>query len=54
LQKKKNLRLLRLSADNCMWNHQEIKSVNGAYLIQETDNIEEDAKDWQVVTKKQP
>ena len=54
LQKKKNLRLLRLSPDNCKGNDQEIKSVNGAYLIQETDKIEENNKEWQVVTEKQP
>ncbi len=54
LQKKKNLRLLKLSPDNCRGNYQEIKSVNSAYLFQETDKIEEDVTNWQVVTEKQP
>lgn len=54
LQKKKNLRLLKLSPDSYRDNHEEIKSVNGAFLIQETDHTEEDADAWRVVSKKQP
>lgn len=54
LQQKKNLRLLKLDRDKTNGNRQEIKSVNGAYLIQETDMIEENPKDWQVVTEKKP
>jgi len=54
LQKKKNLRLLKLSPDKCRQNYQEIKSVNGAYLIQETDYLEENFSEWKVVTQKQP
>lgn len=54
LRKKKNLRLLKLSPDKCRNYHQEIKSVNGAYIIQETDHIEEDAHNWRVVTQRQP
>lgn len=54
LQKKKNLRLLKLSPDKCRGEHQEIKSVNGAYLIQETDYLDENPNEWKAVTQKQP
>jgi phosphoribosylaminoimidazolecarboxamide formyltransferase/IMP cyclohydrolase len=54
LQKKKNLRLLKLDPDNAGGNNREIKSVNGAYLIQETDSISESPKNWEVVTETKP
>lgn len=60
LQKKKNLRLLKLSPEKCRENYQvndlveEIKSVSGSWLIQETDYLEENTSKWKVVTEKQP
>ena len=54
LEKKKNLRLLKLDAGKIGGNNHEIKSVNGAYLIQEIDRIEESPKNWVTVTERRP
>jgi len=54
LQRKKNLRLLKLDPDNANGNTREIRSVSGAYLIQETDRIEENPENWEVVTETKP
>jgi phosphoribosylaminoimidazolecarboxamide formyltransferase/IMP cyclohydrolase len=54
LERKKNLRLLKLDSERGGANCHEIKSVNGAYLIQQTDKIEEDPKNWTIVTERKP
>lgn len=54
LKSKKNLRLLKLDSDLAEGNYHEIKSVSGAYLIQEKDKIEEDQRNWNVVSERKP
>jgi phosphoribosylaminoimidazolecarboxamide formyltransferase/IMP cyclohydrolase len=55
LQKKKNLRLLKMRAfpvPQPQWN---LRSVGAdSYLLQETDQNEPDASDWKIVTRRPP
>ena len=55
LKTKKNLRLLTVDfASQLEKNSDDIVSVLGGLLIQEKDTSMEEAKDWQVVTDRQP
>lgn len=54
LSGKKNLRLLTLDFSNQDEAYNETVSVLGGLLVQEQDVLEEDEKNWQVVTKRQP
>lgn len=54
LQKKKNLRLLKLDPQKFAGEGIEVKSLNGTFLLQQADQLKEDKKNWKVVTEKQP
>lgn len=54
LQKKKNLRILKLDPRRFAGEGIEVKSLNGTFLLQQTDQLKEDRKNWKVVTGKQP
>ena len=55
LKNKKNLRLLELDLKNINYKNQSsYKSILGGLLIQETDNIEDNSREWELVTNKKP
>ena len=54
LQRKKNLRLLKMDPDLFREMNYEVKSINGAFLFQKPDSQEDDQSKWQVVTETQP
>ena len=55
LKNKKNLRLLELDLKNINYKNQSsYKSILGGLLIQESDNIEDNSSEWELVTNKKP
>ena len=55
LKNKKNLRLLELDLKNINYKNQSsYKSILGGLLIQESDNIEDNSHEWELVTNKKP
>lgn len=54
LSQKKNLRLLTLDFTEQNTQEKEVVSVLGGLLVQEQDIVDENPKNWQVVTKRQP
>jgi phosphoribosylaminoimidazolecarboxamide formyltransferase/IMP cyclohydrolase len=54
LQKKKNLRLLKLNPESFAEEETEIKYLSGTFLLQQADFLEEDPHNWEVVTRKHP
>jgi phosphoribosylaminoimidazolecarboxamide formyltransferase/IMP cyclohydrolase len=54
LQKKKNLRLLKLSSEQLSGEETEIKYLSGTFLLQQADHLEEDPRNWEIVTCKRP
>lgn len=54
LQRKKNLRILKLDPHTFAGEGIEVKSLNGTFLLQQADHLKEDRKNWKVVTEKQP
>ncbi len=55
LKNKKNLRLLELDLKNINYKNQSsYKSILGGLLIQETDNLEDNSREWELVTNKKP
>lgn len=54
LQKKKNLRLLKLNPLKFAAEETELKYLNGTFLLQQADNFVEDPKNWEVVTRERP
>lgn len=54
LQQKKNLRLLKMDPGKFAGDTIEAKSLNGAFLLQQSDRIAEDRGNWKVVTQKSP
>jgi len=53
LKKKKNLRLITINMKN-NFNQKLIKSVFNGFLIQDRDNIRDDFKSFEIVSKKKP
>ncbi len=54
LQKKKNLRLLKLDPERYRHDWMDYKEANGAVLIQQADQISEVRENWKVATERQP
>lgn len=54
LSQKKNLRLLTLDFTEQNTQEKEVVSVLGGLLVQDQDIVDENPKNWQVVTKRQP
>ncbi|MEL6821632.1 MAG: bifunctional phosphoribosylaminoimidazolecarboxamide formyltransferase/IMP cyclohydrolase, partial [Calditrichota bacterium] len=54
LKKKKNIRLLKLHADRVRKGDKELKSLNGAFLMQQPDHSMLNPKEWKIVSKKKP
>lgn len=54
LQKKKNLRLLKLAPEKFAGEEAEVKSLNGVFLVQQPDMVKENPKNWKAVTQKPP
>jgi phosphoribosylaminoimidazolecarboxamide formyltransferase/IMP cyclohydrolase len=55
LQKKKNLRLLKMLKSPREAQASDVRSVGaGSYLVQEPDVNEPDSADWKIVTRRQP
>ncbi len=54
LQRKKNLRLLKMHPETFAGDGRELKLLNNTYLVQEADTMRENRSDWSVATKKSP
>lgn len=54
LQKKKNLRLLALSADGLAGEHIAVTGIGSTFLLQQEDRILQHREDWKAVTDRQP
>lgn len=54
LKKKKNLRLLKLEKEKFLASGAELRSANGAFIMQEPDKSGHDHSMWQVVTEVAP
>ncbi len=52
--KKKNLRLIELPINSEKYPYFSLKRVRGGILLQDADTIEENRKDWKIVTKAKP
>jgi phosphoribosylaminoimidazolecarboxamide formyltransferase/IMP cyclohydrolase len=54
LQKKKNLRLLKMDPAVFLNDQRDVKYLNKTVMIQQSDTIVENPAEWQVVTKRKP
>ncbi|MCK6619190.1 MAG: bifunctional phosphoribosylaminoimidazolecarboxamide formyltransferase/IMP cyclohydrolase [Calditrichaceae bacterium] len=54
LRQKKNLRLLKMDPAKFAGEALEAKSLNGAFLLQQSDRIAEERRNWQVASEKSP
>ncbi len=54
LQKKKNLRLLKMDPEKFFGEARDVKFLNDTVLIQQENDIIEDTQNWRAVTKIQP
>jgi phosphoribosylaminoimidazolecarboxamide formyltransferase/IMP cyclohydrolase len=54
LQKKKNLRLLKMDPQTFAGEGYELKMFNNTFLVQESDALWEKPENWKVVTRKSP
>jgi len=53
LKQKKNLRVLKMEIEK-QGKGIDVRRIDGGILLQETDSIEENPKDWKTVTEKKP